>query len=332
MQNDNVQSLRKVSLKFSDFCNTKSRLSKSTPVFMTDERGRLVAKKHMRETDRGFDAVCEMVEDGEYSEYVKIKHCRDGFILKASDNYSKKSYLAMTNEGDGLFGGVVCSYSAESCNTIGEYLEKLSIYKQYIDDVSYEANEAANVFDRMICGVGGLMKLSSQNGGAKARSLFDLKGFFEKIAMFSERAARLSSLACEITVCGDNPAVGISERFVSAAVCCLGLAVRNSKNGKVSVCINDCDDGAASISISCEKETDISDDMYSKAVEDAVKEHCESVEINRKNGNIYSIKIVIKKALVERLTVSEISFAEKTLEQQLSERQLSDIFFAITDI
>lgn len=336
MQKTNIQSLRLVPKKFSEFCRRSSVLPRTTPLFMIDKRGRTVAKKNITRLPGFFESVAEIISDEGFEDFA-AKHGKCDFFAVRLDKKIEKGYIAVSNVGEGLCGCVLCSLSEKGCKKLSEYFGRLCSYRDHLDVFSSKAVtdsagiSAKEVFDSRINGIGYLLNLHLSYEAQRRKAHLPLMTVFEKIRTFTERINETEALPCNIIIDGDNPSASIQLGFVSVAVSCLGLAARNSCDGRVTVHISGKDKEYATIKIECNGKGSENEDIYAGAVMDAARDYCFGAALHQ-TKEMLCIEIKLQKAVDERLVVSEPAELDRQLGDILYLDELANMFSAIVDI
>lgn len=336
MQKTNIQSLRLVSAKFSDFCRKSSRLPALAPLFMIDQRGRVVAKKNFSRLSRGFESVINYIPAGDFDSFAARMGKSDFCAVKCKEEIDK-GYIAVSKEGGGLSGCAVCSLSEKGCKKLTDYFGHLCSYRDYLDGFSLKSASdstlisAKEAFDSRINGIGYLMNLSLSPKEQKSKVSLPAFSIFDKIRSFAERINQTSERLCQISVDGDNPPVSIPIGFISGAVSCLGLVLRNSSDGRARVHISSQNNDVALVRIECNGRRLGNEDIYTNAVIDAAGVFCQKAVFGKTPDGLF-VELFVERAKDESLVVSEPAELDRRLTLALDVDGVFDMFLAITDV
>ena len=333
MQRHDFVNAKNIDDSFCELCRKIVVLPRKTPLFVTDFRGRILVKKHLSLPKGVGESVYDIIENsGDFAS----KSC-DGlsFCLRL-DRRILRGFATATPDVSGLYNVVVCSYSESGCFKLSDYFKKLSAFRDFLqrlcdENPKGEHEGALSVFASRMRGVGYLMEMSHERVDDSKITPVSLTHLIGKLSDFVHSTVKESVQGCNVNLFGRDFVVGVSAKFVSVALCSLGLVIRNSKDGNVLVEIKDYDTKCASVtfkSLPSKRENDV---LYRNAVIDHAKDCIRDVRFID-TPEEYGIELVVDKAKKEHLSVSERGTADTRLDEILSDSKLYDLFGTVSDI
>lgn len=308
-----------------------SKLSIFTSYFVCEICGRIIDRKNICKDSLDFASVPLMISKDELEYFLYAKRFSDRMIFSLSD--FQKGYLLLSKGDKDLFYAVICTYSEENCFRLEDYVEKLSLCKDYIDSFcgralsAKSARSAPDVFGTYLSGASEILNLctpSYEDDGRKYAFSFDV--LTDKILNLVQFASGAENARVTKDTSLHFRQIYFSLKEVQLLTSLMSLVCRHGKKDTLCVKMSLENDTALILLELDQSENVLQNGIFDKALLHACSPF--SPLITQSDGK-YRMSLQIKTSPEKGLSVSERDLSAKALEKSLYERAFQDALLVV---
>lgn len=302
-----------------------SKLPSFTARFVCELCGKVITGQNLPNPSN-FSSLSQMISKDELDFFLLSRKTCDKMIFSLSD--SQKGYLLLSKTEKDLFYALVLTYSEENCPSLEEYIQKLTLYNEYMKDFygvaafPTSAGSAPDVFTSYLSGAFEILNLCTGEKEENERKYtFSLDVLTEKILSL----LRFSAKGKELCVTRDSALLSrqaiLSLKEVRLLICLMSLVCRHGKKDTLKVQMT-LEEETAFIFLEVEQSARRKKDgIFDKAIIDSSARFLPLVV---QSEGKYKMSLRVKTVAEKGISVSDRDFAVEMLEKTLCERSLAD--------